>query len=139
MEINAEINKVFGAEMAKLFADRISDEELSAVAEKAWAELNKKEWTYGGGNKDSEIEKKNKQTILDRIYKKINSILEEPISEEVLEKKAREMVEAARKAGEEAIIRDMAQHMVNNVLSIYGRDEKIVYEVLNQLHLMQTK
>lgn len=139
MEINAEINKVFGAEMAKLFVDKISDEELSAAAEKAWAELNKKEWTYGGGRKDSEIERKIKQTILDRIYKKINSILEEPISEEALEKKAREMVEAARKAGEEAIIREMAKNMVNNALSIYGRDEKNVYEVLNQLRLTSAK
>lgn len=134
MELNAEINKVFGTEMAKLFADKISDEKLSVAAEKAWDELNKKEWDYGK-LKDSVIEKKIKETIIDRIYQKVKEILNEPIAEEILEKKAREMVEAARKAGEEAIIRDMAKNMANNALSIYGRDEEIVRTVLNQLHL----
>ena len=138
MEINTEINKVFGTEMAKLFAEKIPDEELTAAAQKAWNELNKEEWSYGYGRKDSEIERKIKETILDRIYQKINSILDEPISEEALEKKAREMVEAARKAGEEAIIREMAQYMVNNALSIYGRDESIVYKVLDKLRLTST-
>lgn len=134
MEINTEINKVFGEEMAKLFVAKISDERLSVAAEKAWDELNKKEWDYGK-SKDSVIEKKIKETILKRIYEKVNAILDEPIAEETLEKKAREMVDAARKAGEEAIIRDMAKNMANNVLSIYGREENIVYQVMNQLHL----
>lgn len=134
MELNAEINKVFGEEMAKLFAAKISDDRLSVAAEKAWDELNKKEWDYGK-SKDSVIEKKIKETILNRIYEKVNAILDEPIAEETLEKKAREMVDAARKAGEEAIIRDMAKNMANNALSIYGRDENIVYQVMNQLHL----
>ena len=134
MELNAEINKVFGTEMAKLFADKISDEKLLAAAQKAWDELNKNEWDYGK-YKDSVIEKKIKEAILDRIYQKVKAILDEPIAEEILEKKAREMVDAARKAGEEAIIRDMAKNMANNALSIYGRDEQIVYQVMNQLHL----
>lgn len=134
MELNAEINKVFGEEMSKLFADKISDEKLLVAAEKAWDELNKKEWDYGK-YKDSVIEKKIKETILKRIYEKVKAILDEPIAEEILEKKAREMVDAARKAGEEAIIRDMAQNMSKNVLSIYGRDEQIVYQVMTQLHL----
>lgn len=134
MELNAEINKIFGMEMAKLFADKISDTELTEKAQKVWNELNDKEYGYGR-TQDSEIEKKIKETILKRLYQKINVILDEPIAEETLEKKAREMVTLARKAGEEIIIKDMAKNMANNALSIYGRNEEIVRAVLNQLRL----
>ena len=107
MEINTEMNKVFGQEMAKLFAA------------------------------NSEIEKYIKEQILDRLYEKITTILKEPINEEALEKKAREMVDKARRVGEEAIIRDMAYHMTDNVLSAYSRDERIVQEVLSEINLRQ--
>ena len=49
------------------------------------------------------------------------------------------MVEAARKAGEEAIVKDMAKHMVNNALSVYGRSDDIVCEVLQRLNLQQQR
>ena len=136
MEINAEMNKVFGQEMAKLFAATISEEELQKKAEDVWVELNKSEWSYGS-KKRSEIESCIREQIINRLYTKIEEILKEPINEEVLEKKAREMVDKARRAGEEAIIRDMAHHMADNVLSAYSRDERIVQEVLAQMRLQQ--
>lgn len=43
MEINAEINKVFGAEMAKLFAAQISEEEMLQTAKKVWADMQHEE------------------------------------------------------------------------------------------------
>ena len=136
MEINAEMNKVFGQEMAKLFAATISEEELQKKAEDVWAELNKSEWSYGS-KKRSEIENCIREQIINRLYTKIEEILKESINEEALEKKAREMVDKARRAGEEAIIRDMAQHMADNVLSAYNRDERIVQGVLAQMRLQQ--
>ena len=136
MEINAEMNKVFGQEMAKRFAATISEEELQKKAEDVWVELNKSEWSYGS-KKRSEIESCIREQIINRLYTKIEEILKEPINEEVLEKKAREMVDKARRAGEEAIIRDMAHHMADNVLSAYSRDERIVQEVLAQMRLQQ--
>ena len=140
MEINAEMNKVFGQEMAKLFAATINEEELTQKAQQVWANMNmnKSEWSYNSRT-NSEIEKYIKNQILDRLYEKIETILKEPINEEVLEKKAREMVDKARRAGEEAIIRDMAHHMADNVLSAYSRDERIVQEVLAQMRLQQEK
>ncbi len=39
MEINAEINKVFGKEMAKLFAAKISQEEMLETAKKVWRDM----------------------------------------------------------------------------------------------------
>lgn len=138
MEINAEMNKVFGQEMAKLFAATINEEELTQKAQQVWNNMNKSEWSYNS-RKDSEIENYIKEQILYRLYEKITAILKEPINEEALEKKAREMVDKARRAGEEAIIRDMAHHMADNVLSAYGRDERIVQTVLSEMRLQHEK
>lgn len=136
MEINTEMNKIFGQEMAKLFAATISEEELQKKAKDVWAELNKSEWSYGS-RKRSEIENYIREQIINRLYTKIEEILKEPINEDILEKKAREMVDKARKIGEEAIIYDMAKHMVNNTLSVYGRDENIIREVLAQMNIQR--
>ena len=138
MEINAEMNKVFGQEMAKLFAATINEEELMQKAQQIWINMNKSEWSYNSRT-DSEIEKYIKEQILNRLYEKIEIILKEPINEEALEKKAREMVDKARRIGEEAIIRDMARHMADNVLSVYNRDERIVQGVLGEMRLQQEK
>lgn len=136
MEINAEVNKIFGQEMAKLFAATIDEEELKQKAQQVWFSLNKSQWSYNSRT-NSEIETYIRQQILNRLYEKIEEILKEPINEETLKQKAREMVDKARRAGEEAIVRDMAQRMVDNVLSVYGRDEKIVIEVLSQMNLQK--
>ena len=137
MEISSEINKIFGEEMAKLFAAKISDEELMATAQKVWNNLLKVDNNIYSVNarREPEIEKLIKEQILKRLYSKIEYILAEPVSEELLEKKAREMVESARRIGEEAIIKDMANNMVKNTLSIYGRDEKIAEEVFTRLNI----
>lgn len=138
MEINAEMNKVFGQEMAKLFAATINEEELMQKAQQVWNNMNKTEWSYNSRT-DPEIEKYIKNQILNRLYEKIEIILKEPINEEALEKKAREMVDKARRVGEEAIIRDMARHMADNVLSAYNRDERIVQGVLSEMRLQQER
>ena len=138
MEINAEMNKVFGQEMAKLFAATINEEELTQKAQQIWINMNKSEWSYNSRT-DSEIERYIKDQILNRLYEKIAAILKEPINEEALEKKAREMVDKARRVGEEAIIRDMANHMADNVLSAYSRNERIVQQVLAEMRLQQEK
>lgn len=137
MEISAEINKIFGEEMAKLFASKISDEELMSTAQKVWNNLLKVDDNiYSvGARREPEIERLVKEQILKRLYSKIKDILAEPVSEELLEKKAREMVESARRIGEETIIKDMANNMVKNTLSVYGRDEKIADEVFRRLNI----
>lgn len=137
MDISAEINKTFGEEIAKLFAAKISDEELMETAQKVWNNLLKVDNNvYSiGGRREPEIERLIKEQILKRLYSKIEDILAEPVSEELLEKKAREMVESARKIGEETIIKDMANNMVRNTLSVYGRDEEIAEEIFRRLNI----
>ena len=78
MDINTEINKVFGNEMAKLFAGTISEEQLKATAEKIWIDMNKSEMDTWGKRRDSEIERCVKEKIMDRLYGEIKAILDEP-------------------------------------------------------------
>ena len=136
MEITAEMNKVFGQEMAKLFAATISEEELTTKANIAWDMLNQRDYSWGS-RRDTEIERLVREQILARIHEKVKTILEEPIADEILEKRAREMVEEARKAGEEAIIQDIAHNLVKNTLSIYGRDEELIHRVLSRINVQR--
>ena len=135
MEINAEINKVFGTEMARLFAGTIPEEELKKKAAEVWEQMNRVDFNYSNRRKDTEIELAIKNEILDRLYGKIREILQEPVAIEILDRKAREMVENARKVAEEAIIREMAGHMAENVLSVYGRNEDIIQQVMAAMRL----
>ena len=41
MEISANIEKVFGEELAKLYSEQISEEELKEAASKAFASISK--------------------------------------------------------------------------------------------------
>lgn len=136
MELNAEINKVFGQEMAKLFAANINEQELQNKAQEIWREMNerKNDW---GRKYDSQIETFIKNEILTRLHNKINELLKQPINEELLEQKAREMIDRARKIGEEAIVRDMAQHMANNTLSVYNVRDSIVQQVMCELQMQK--
>jgi len=135
MEISTEINKVFGEEMAKIFANKISEEELENTARKIWNDMNLEKRSWSGSREEPEIERLVKEQIVKRLYEKIESILSEPLNDELLETKARNMVETARKIGEEAIIKDMANNMAKNVLSVYNRDESIVQKVIQELNI----
>lgn len=134
MELSAEVNKIFGQEMARLFADQISEDELKAKAEKVWNGLvraESKPWQYG--HTEPELERYIREEIVTRTLDKVKEILKEPESEEEIEKRVRQMVAKAREVAEEAIIRDLAHHLVDNTLSVYSRDEKIVQDVLHTM------
>lgn len=136
MELNAEINKVFGQEMAKLFAASISKEEMEEKAQKIWRELNA---TSNGWGKsiNSELEDYIKKEFLNEIHEEIKKILAEPDNKEELEKRAREMVAEARRIGEEAIVKSMAEHLVSNALSVYNIHDKFVSDVMEVMHLQE--
>lgn len=72
MELNAEINKVFGEEMAKLFAAKFSEEEMKSYANNAWKTLADRENSYW--NKESEIDKAVKRAMLDTMQEKIKEV-----------------------------------------------------------------
>ena len=134
MELNAEINKVFGQEMAKLFAASVSQEEMEAKAQNVWRELTA---TNHGWNKttDSDLEEYIKKEFLNELHEEIKKILAEPENKEKLEQRAREMVAEARRIGEEAIIKSMAERLVSNALSAYNVHDKFVDDVMEAMHL----
>lgn len=74
MELNAEINKVFGEEMAKLFAAKFSEEEMKSYANDAWKTLADR--GNGYWSKESEIDKAVKRAMLDKMQEKIKEVTE---------------------------------------------------------------
>ncbi len=72
MELNAEINKVFGEEMAKLFAAKFSEEEMERYADVAWKALTRKSNNYW--ENESEINKAVKRAMLDKMQEKIKEV-----------------------------------------------------------------
>ena len=134
MEFNAEINKVFGQEMAKLFAATISQEEMEQQAQKVWRELNTSTNTWNR-REDSELETYIKKEFLTALHEEIKKVLAEPDNKEELEKRAREMVAEARRIGEEAIVKSMAEHLVSSALSAWNIHDKFVQDVMEVMRL----
>lgn len=73
MELNTEINRVFGEEMAKVFSKSISKEEIMKAAQEAWKQLNYRESSYWN-TKDSEIDKLIKSVCLERLKEEVEKI-----------------------------------------------------------------
>ena len=134
MEINTEINKVFGQEMAKLFCQSMDEEELKQKAQDIWREITKKDCSWGSRS-DSELEKYIKNELMREVLEEVKKILAEPQNMETVKARAREMVEESRRIAEKAIIESMATHMVENTLSVYNAQSKFTEDVMNTLHL----
>lgn len=134
MEFNTEINKVFGQEMAKLFAATVSQEEMEQQAQKVWRELTTSTNTWNRRS-DSELEVYIKNEFLTALHEEIKKVLAEPDNKEELEKRAREMVAEARRIGEEAIVKAMANNLVSGTLSVYNIHDKFVQDVMEVLRL----
>lgn len=73
MELNTEINRVFGEEMAKVFSKSISQEEIMNAAKETWKQLNYRDSSYWN-TKDSQIDKLIKSVCLDRLKEEVEKI-----------------------------------------------------------------
>ena len=114
MEISVEMTKAVGTEMAKLISEKIPEEELLKTAKVIWDKLNASKYNaYTRSTEDPEIMKFVKEVMFGRIKEKVIEILKEPVADEILEERARDIIEKARKATEEAIIVEMTKNMVN--------------------------
>lgn len=92
MELNTEINKVFGKEMAKLFAASISEEDMMSTAKKAWQELNHRESSYWNCN-DSEVDKLIKSECLNRLKEAVHKITSTEKFQKQMSSLAKQIVE----------------------------------------------
>ena len=135
MEITTDITKVFGTEMAKLFASQISEEEMNKEAREIWDKLIQRRNDGWGSSKDSVLEEKIKQILITNLQNKITEILNEPVNEEMFRNQAKEMVEKARKIAEEGIIHLLAENMVARTLSPWHDNSRIVDNVIRELHV----
>lgn len=136
MEINTEINKVFGQEMAKLFCQSMDEKELKQKAQDIWREITKKDCGWGSRS-DSELEKYIKNEFMKETLDEVKKILAEPQNMETVKARAREMVDESRRIAEKAIIESMATHMVENTLSVYNAQSKFTQDVMNTLNLKE--
>ena len=135
MEINTEINKIFGTEMAKIFASSISEEEIKNTAQKMWDQLNTHTDKYGYNKVNSEIENYIKDVLLDRLHEKMLIVLKEPINDKAIEAKARELVDKAKAVAEEAIVKSVAEGITTKTLSVWNVHDKFVMDVLSVMHV----
>ena len=134
MEINTEINKVFGQEMAKIFASTISEEEMMEQAKSVWRKMTNASTNTWCSRSDPELERYIKDEFLKDVQNKIKEILAEPRNAEEIEKRAREMVDEARRIGEEIIIKTMAEQMAKNTLYAYNVDDVLYEKVMSVFH-----
>lgn len=134
MEINTEINKVFGQEMAKIFCQSLNEEELKQKAQDIWREINCKDCSWGSRG-DSELETYIKNEFMKETLNEIKKILAEPQNMDTIKARAREMVDESRRIAEKAIIESMATHMVENTLSAYNAQSKFTQDVMDTMHL----
>jgi len=136
MELNTEINKVFGQEMAKIFAATISEEEIKEKADKIWKDLNNKidRW---GSRSDSALEAEVKRVLLDKLHEKIKEIINEPVNEEEFNAKAREMVAKARQIAEEGIVKQLAENIIGRTISTYNDYSRLTMDIMNEIRIRQ--
>lgn len=122
MELTTEINKVFGTEMAKLISSTISEEELKAVATKAWNELTCRQrdsvCTYG--NIKSDINELVKKELLIRIEKTVNEILDSEEGKETIKEDAERLIQNIRTKSEEKIVESISDRVAQMTAGYQG-------------------
>lgn len=109
MELNAEINKIFGQEMAKLFAAQISEEELNNKAKEAWRNLNSKGNSYW--NNESEIDKQVKAAISKCLQEEIDKITQTDEFKNDMQVIAKQIVEDIKVRTQEKIVDEVSTRM----------------------------
>ena len=116
MEINAEINKIFGTEMEKLFAEQISEEELRDSAIKSYNKLRHsgRSSSYCG-NYDSDFDKYLRAAILDRFKEEVNKYLQTEQIQIDIQKEAEKLVNDVREKAREKIL----ERASNTLVEIY--------------------
>lgn len=113
MEINAEINKIFGTEMAKLFAEQISEEELRDSAIKSYNKLrNSGRSSSYYGNYDSDFDNYLKAAILDRFKEEVNKYLQTEQVQIDIQKEAEKLVNEVREKAREKILERASNALV---------------------------
>ena len=103
MELTTEINKIFGQEMAKLYAEKIREEDLVQKAIDIWHELNKTQNEWGDRRK-SKFEIELEGLVMARFGEACKKILDTEEVKADIERQSKDIIAKIREETERKII-----------------------------------
>ena len=135
MELTTEITKVFGEEMAKIFSNSLSEEELQKTAKESWKKINEHTWRYGE-QQDSELDSALKREIFKKIFGFVNEELKtNPITMDESKEIARRVIANAKIAAEKTLTDHVAMQMIKTTMYYSSDLEEKFMQSLNALRL----
>lgn len=127
MEFNAEINKVFGTEMAKLFAATISEEDMLTLAREVWNQMTHREYRYCE-HRPSEVDKFVKQTLRERMVEEVGKLMETEDFKQSVAKAAEEIVAEIQEETHKKIVEEVSSRLCGMSVGGYGYGLKDMIE-----------
>ena len=140
MEINAEINRIFGEEIAKIYANSIDEEELKQTAQQMFDKLKEPNGDRWSNDNRSELEKLIDNYIQGKVLEEVRNIMDQPEEGEELRKHAEDLVQRIKELSDKLIVDAMAQHIVERTVredikySINDHMAQLVNILLNRPH-----
>ena len=134
MELNAEINKVFGQEMAKLFATQISEDEMHRAAGQAWSMLNREEWI--NGKHTTALKDLTMVAIKNNLAEEIKNITNSEEFKDECKKLAEEIVKDIREETYKKVVEEVSNRLAGMSLGYQGIGLAGLIEetVVNMMH-----
>lgn len=135
MEFNAEINKVFGTEMAKLFAATISEEDMLKLAREVWNQMTHREYRYCE-NRPSEVDNLIKNELRAHMVAEVGKFTETDAFKESVTKEAEEIVKEIREETHKKIVEEVSSRLCGLSVGGYGYGLKGMIEqtVMEMMH-----
>lgn len=127
MEFNTEINKVFGTEMAKLFAATISEEEMLKRAREVWNQMTHREYRYNE-YRPSEVDQLIKNELRAHMVTEVGKLMETDAFKESVAKEAEEIVEEIREETHKKIVEEVSSRLCGMSVGGYGYGIKDMIE-----------
>ena len=113
-----EIDKVFGTEMAKLFADQISEEELKKVSKEAWDKITERPIKWRD-QEPSQLDQMLRAEIVNRLLVKTQEIMKETTSDKWIQEEAERIAKEAKEKAHELLVNEIAFHIKQSVFYNY--------------------
>lgn len=131
MELNAEINKIFGEEMAKIFSQTMTEGELKEKAESAWRSLNRspERWSQ---DKRTDMQKLVEKAIGDKVQNRIEELLETEEYQKRLIEEAEEIIREAKENAHKEMVKFVASNLLQQSLAPEYAIEAKIIEIFNR-------
>ena len=127
MEFNAEINKVFGTEMAKLFAATISEEDMLKLAKEVWNQMTHRAYRYCEYH-PSEVDKLVKQVLRERMVEEVGKLMETEAFKQSVAKAAEEIVAEIQEETHKKVVEEVSSRLCGMSVGGYGYGLKDMIE-----------